>query len=74
MDNLSELEEITATVGGIAALLGALCSQSEEENVSFDGLHTLLLLTVETSNKLKKITNAAYSKTRKTEKRGANVA
>ncbi len=69
--NLVELEEITATVGGIAALLGALYSQSEEENISSDGLHTLLLLTVETSNKLKKITNAAYSKTRKAESKGA---
>ncbi len=72
--DLMELEEITATVGGIADLLGALCCLEEENGTAFKGLETLRLLAVNAYNGLDKFTNAAFSKAKKAEKKGANVA
>ncbi len=60
--DLMELEEITATVGGIADLLGALCTQSG--GGSCKGLYMLFTQAFDAADKLEKLVSAAYAEAR----------
>ncbi len=67
--DLMELEGITATVGGIADLLGALYDQNEAAGLSSKGLFVLYTQTFDAADKLEKLVKTAYAK-----EKGANVA